>query len=59
MNMYDLAAQLATRATTDFYFQVRDLVASNNGQNAATALFQQGGPSPSLADLRDVFPGVG
>jgi hypothetical protein len=59
MNMYDLAVQLATRATTDLYVQVRDLVATTNGQDAATALFQQGGPMPSLADLRNVFPGVG
>ena len=40
--MYDLAALLATRATTDLYRQLRDLVASTNGQDAATALFQQG-----------------
>jgi hypothetical protein len=58
-NMYDLAALLATRATTDLYVQVRDLVASTNGQNAATALFQQGGPSPSIQELINVFPGTG
>src|SRR5258707_5985505 len=40
--MYDLAALLATRATRDLYTQLRDLVASTNGQDAATALFQQG-----------------
>ena len=57
--MYDLAALLATRATTNLYTQLRNLVASNNGQAAATALFQQGGPAPSVEDLGNVFPGPG
>jgi hypothetical protein len=57
-NMYDLAALLATRATTDFYVQIRDLVATTNGPDAATALFQQGGPMPNLTDLRTMFPNV-
>jgi hypothetical protein len=57
-NMYDLAALLATRATTDFYVQMRDLVATTNGPDAATALFQQGGPMPNLSDLRQMFPNV-
>jgi hypothetical protein len=62
MNMYDLAAKLATEATTNLYFQVRDLVAATNGQDAATALFQQGGPMPSLQDLpnlANVYSGSG
>jgi hypothetical protein len=57
--MYDLAALLATQATTNLYVQLRDLVASTNGQEAATALFQQGGPAPSVEDLANVYPGVG
>jgi hypothetical protein len=40
MNMYDLAALLATRATTDLFWQVRGLVASNAGECAARNLFQ-------------------
>ena len=55
-SMYDLAAALATRATTDFYVQMRELVSTTNGPNAATALFQQGGPMPSLAELRKMYP---
>jgi len=39
--------------------KLRNLVASNNGQAAATALFQQGGPAPSVEDLGNVFPGPG
>jgi len=44
MNMFDLAAQLATTASTSMYQQLRDLVASTNGQDAATCLFQSGQP---------------
>ena len=40
MNYFDLAAQLATRATTDLYHQVRGLVADNAGECAAANLFQ-------------------
>lgn len=40
MNYFDLAAQLATRATTDLYRQVRSLVADNAGECAAGNLFQ-------------------
>jgi hypothetical protein len=58
-NMYDLAALLATRATTDFYGQFCDFVASANGQDAVTALFQQGGPSPSIQGLINEFQGMG
>jgi hypothetical protein len=43
MNMYDLAAHLATRATTNLYEQIRGLIASNNGKSAAVMLFQAGG----------------
>ena len=57
MNMFDLAAQLATRATTDLYTQIRALVASNNGENAATMLFQSGGQTFSLPGLANVYPG--
>lgn len=59
---YDLATRLATQATTDLYVQVRDLVASTNGPDAATALFQQGGPMPSLSslpNLANVYLGTG
>jgi hypothetical protein len=58
-SLYDLAAMLATRATTDFYGQLRDLVASADGQSAATALFQQGGQSPSIQGLVNEFQGTG
>jgi hypothetical protein len=51
---YDVAAQLATRASTDLYFVVRDWVANANGQDAAVQLFQQGGPMPSLSDIPNV-----
>lgn len=57
MNMFDLAAQLATRATTDLDTQIRALVASNNGENAATMLFQSGGQTFSLPGLANVYPG--
>jgi hypothetical protein len=40
MNYFDLAAQLATRATTDLYRQVRGLVAGKYGECAAANLFQ-------------------
>jgi hypothetical protein len=40
MNMYEVAAQLATTATTQLYQQIRGVVASTNGQDAATCLFQ-------------------
>ncbi len=65
MNNYDLAAKLASQATTDLYFQVRDFVAAANGPDAATQLFQQGGPLPSLSsipnlpNLPNIYPGSG
>jgi hypothetical protein len=40
MNYFDLAARLATRATTDLYAQVRGLVANAHGECAAANLFQ-------------------
>lgn len=40
INNFDLAAQLATRATADLYRQVRNLVASDAGECAAANLFQ-------------------
>jgi hypothetical protein len=40
MNYFDLAAQLATRATTDLYWQVRGVVAGQHGECAAANLFQ-------------------
>ena len=40
MNYFDLAARLATRATTDLYWQVRGLVANEHGECAAANLFQ-------------------
>ena len=40
MNHFDLAKLLATRATTDLYWQVRGLVADKYGECAATNLFQ-------------------
>jgi hypothetical protein len=50
-NEYDLAARLATQASTNLYFQIRDWVANANGQEAAVQLFQQGGPLPSLSNI--------
>lgn len=44
MTMFDLAAQLATTASTNMYQQLRGLVASTDGQDAATCLFQSGLP---------------
>jgi hypothetical protein len=52
MNLYDLASQLATTATTNLYNQLRAQVASTNGENAATLLFGTGvapAPAPSPA----------
>jgi hypothetical protein len=40
MNNYELAAQLATRATTDLFWQVRGLIASNAGECVAANMFQ-------------------
>ena len=40
INNYDLAAQLATKATTDLYWQVRNLIVSDAGECAADNLFQ-------------------
>ncbi len=40
INNFDLAAQLATRATTDLYWQVRGLVVSNARECVADNLFQ-------------------
>jgi hypothetical protein len=49
--MYAVASTLATRASTDLFFMVRDWVAAANGQDAAVQLFQQGGPMPSLSNI--------
>jgi hypothetical protein len=40
MNYFDLAARLATRATTDLYWQVRGLVVNEHGECAAANLLQ-------------------
>ncbi len=40
INNFDLAMQLANRATVDLYWQVRNLVVSNAGECAANNLFQ-------------------
>lgn len=60
---YDLAAQLATTASTAFYEQIRSVVASTNGEAAAVALFQAAGGqpagpaiSPAIAGLLDPPP---
>ncbi len=59
MNMYDLAAQLATTASTNLYTQLRGLVATTNGDNAANILFQTGGPEWIYPELAKVYEGVG
>jgi hypothetical protein len=41
-NLYDLAAQLATTATTNLYDQIRSQVTHTNGKNAALLLFGTG-----------------
>jgi hypothetical protein len=43
MTKYQVAAQLATTATTTLYQQIRAQVASANGENAAQLLFGAGG----------------
>lgn len=40
INHFDLAAQLATKATADLYWQIRNLVVSDAGECAAANLFQ-------------------
>ncbi|MGO4447099.1 hypothetical protein AB4Z42_27475 [Mycobacterium sp. 2YAF39] len=40
INNFELAAQLATRATTDLYWQIHELVAADAGPCAADNLFQ-------------------
>jgi hypothetical protein len=40
INNFDLAMQLATKATTDLYWQVHELVAADAGTCAADNLFQ-------------------
>ena len=57
MNMYDLAAKLATTASTNLYTQLRALVANTNGNNAANTLFQTGGPEWVLPALANVYQG--
>ena len=59
MNMYDLAAQLATTASTNLYSQMRGLVATTNGENAAAMLFQSGGPEWVYPALEAVYQGTG
>ena len=56
-NEYDVAALLATRASTALYFTIRDWVANANGQDAAVQLFQQGGPLPNWHNIPNL-PGV-
>jgi hypothetical protein len=58
MNMYDLAALLATRATTNLYEQIRRIVASSNGQSAAVMLFQAGG-GPAGPPINNALPQFG
>ena len=57
MNMYDLAAKLATTASTNLYTQLRAMVADANGEDAAKALFQTGGLEWVLPALDSVYPG--
>jgi hypothetical protein len=57
MNMFDLAAKLATTASTNLYNQLRNEVAQANGNNAAATLFQTGGPAWVLPALANVYPG--
>lgn len=40
INNFDLAARLATKATADLYWQIRNLVVSDAGECAAANLFQ-------------------
>ena len=58
MVMYDLAAQLATTASTNLYNQLRGQVASANGNQAANLLFQTGGPEWVLPALANVYQGT-
>ena len=58
MVMYDLAAQLATTASTNLYNQLRGMVSSTNGAKAANLLFQTGGPEWVLPALTNVYQGT-
>jgi hypothetical protein len=58
MNMYDLAALLATRATTTLYEQIRGLVAGTNGDSAAAMLFEAGG-GPAGPPIGNALPEFG
>ena len=57
--MYDVAAQLATTASTNLYTQLRGLVTTANGENAANMLFQSGGPEWIYPELSKVYGGTG
>jgi hypothetical protein len=57
MNMYDLAAKLATTASTNLYTQLRAMIANTNGNKAANTLFQTGGAQWVLPALDNVYPG--
>lgn len=64
MTMFDLAAQLATTASTNMYQQLRGLIAGTDGDDSATCFFQAslpqcGGPGvvPALPDVQ-LPPGV-
>ncbi|MGK2879824.1 MAG: hypothetical protein ACSLE6_03180 [Mycobacterium sp.] len=56
--MYDVAAMLATQASTDLYYQARTAVAAANGEEAAAMLFQGSGQvTAPVAVVTD--PGAG
>ncbi|MBV8966358.1 MAG: hypothetical protein JO191_09310 [Mycobacteriaceae bacterium] len=55
---YDLAAQLATTATTNLYNQLRAWLVQNNGDQATNLLFQTGGPQWVLPALGSVYQGT-
>jgi hypothetical protein len=58
LNMFDLAAQLATTASTDLYHQLRGHVTAANGVDAATTLFQTGGPAWIYPELAAAYQGI-
>ena len=58
LNLYDLARQSATTASTNLYHQIRGLVAATNGEPAATVLFTTGGGDWVSPQLREVYQGI-
>lgn len=57
-NLYDLATQSATTASTNLYHQISGLVAGTNGEAAANLLFTTGGGDWIYPQLQEVYQGI-